>query len=112
MRKTPHDRVADDTHRAALLAPPIRVDDAALQHGPAGLEQLADGVQAELVEAAEGREIGVAEGSVGHVEVFRTVSVRTSILGRPRPRSGTDAPTSHPYAYTLNCESPISCRSA
>ena len=37
-------------------------------------------MQAELVEAAERGQIGCDEGSVEHVEVFRTVSVRTSIL--------------------------------
>ena len=45
-------------------------------------------LEAELVESAEGGQVGAGEagrrGSVGHVEVFRMGSVRTSILGRPR----------------------------
>jgi hypothetical protein len=43
-------------------------------------------------------------GSVGHVEVFRMGSVRTSILGRPRrlPRQRRAN-----RLYTLNCEEPV-----
>lgn len=44
------------------------------------LDPLADGVPAELVKAAERGEAGRGEGSVEHAEVFRMVSVGTSIL--------------------------------
>ncbi|WP_345038867.1 hypothetical protein, partial [Georgenia daeguensis] len=42
-------------------------------------------------------------GSVGHVEVFQMGSVRTPIIGRPRPLSG-DRRAHH--RYTVNCEEP------
>jgi hypothetical protein len=45
---------------------------------------LADGLEAEFVEAAEPGEAGRGEGSVEHVEVFRMGSVGTSILAGPR----------------------------
>jgi hypothetical protein len=47
---------------------------------------LPDHDKPELVQAAE-RQVRADEGSVGHVEVFRLGSVRTPILGRPRPSS-------------------------
>ena len=39
---------------------------------------------------------GRAKSSVNHVEVFRMGGVGTSILGRPRPSPGIDAPALHP----------------
>ena len=45
----------------------------------------------------------LADGSVGHVEVFQMAGVRTSILGRPRPLPG-DRRAASPY--TLICEEP------
>ena len=48
---------------------------------------LADDLEAELIEAGERGQVRASEGSVGHVEVFRMGSVRTSIFGRPRPPS-------------------------
>jgi hypothetical protein len=57
----------------------------------------------QLVEAAERSQVRAVEGSVWHVEVFRTGRVRTPIFGRPRPLPG------HRRAddlYTLNCEEP------
>ncbi|PZE23466.1 hypothetical protein [Curtobacterium sp. MCBD17_028] len=63
----------------------------------------AHGLDIELVEAAERGEVGQREGSVGHVEVFRTGSLRTSIIGGPRPRS---SPHSSHHGYTLVCEEP------
>ena len=41
-----------------------------------------------LVEAAELAQVRGREGSVRHVEVFRVGSVRTPIIGRPRPLPG------------------------
>ena len=49
-------------------------------------------LEAKLVEPAEGRQVRTGEagssGNIGHVEVFRMASVRTPIIGRPRPLSG------------------------
>jgi hypothetical protein len=42
---------------------------------------------------AEAVEIRAGESSVEHVEVFQVDGVGTSIIGRPRPLPGTDAPT-------------------
>lgn len=70
MGETARHAGAHDTLRAALQAPRIRVNDPAFEHRPVGREVLADDAKAELVEAAEGREIRVVEGSVGRVEVF------------------------------------------
>lgn len=65
--------------------------DAALEHRPIGVDALARDRQAQVVEVAEGREVGRGEGSVEQVEVFRTACVRTSILGDldPYPRPFT-----------------------
>ena len=50
-----------------------------------GLEALPDGFQTELIQTAEGGQVRTGEGSVRHVEVFPIGSVRTPIIGRPRP---------------------------
>jgi len=57
----------------------------------------------EIFETAERGQIGRGEGSVEHVEVFRTVSVGTSIL------EDLDAypPNAARPAYTLICEEPL-----
>jgi len=44
-----------------------------------GLEALPDGLQAELLQTAEGGQVRTGEGSVRHVEVFPMDSVRTPI---------------------------------
>ena len=81
VRERPGHRVTRHTLSAALPTPRIVVDDAALKYCPVGLEQLSDGFEAELVEAAERGEVRGRERRVVQVEVFRrTVSVRTSIL--------------------------------
>ncbi|BDZ62026.1 hypothetical protein GCM10025873_18170 [Demequina sediminis] len=83
------------TQRASTITAPVAdiVDhsDAALEHRPIGRDPLPSDRQAQVVEVAEGREIGRAEGSVRHVEVFRTVSLGTSILEDldPYPRPFT-----------------------
>jgi hypothetical protein len=62
-------------------APRVVIDDAALQHCPVWLEQLPDGLKAELVEAAERGQVRGRERRVVQVEVFRRMgSVGTSIL--------------------------------
>lgn len=48
---------------------------------------LADDGQAEVVEEAERGQVRSSEGTVKHVEDFRMVSVGTSTIERPRPRS-------------------------
>ncbi|WP_205754540.1 hypothetical protein, partial [Arthrobacter sp. CAU 1506] len=47
--------------------------------------------------------------SVGHVEVFRMGSVRTSIIGRPRPLSGNRRANA---IYTLDSDEPEMCLAA
>lgn len=59
------------TARERVGAPPLRLDDPALQHRPLGLEALPDCFKAELVQAAERGQIGRNKSRVGHVEVFR-----------------------------------------
>ena len=89
MRQTPRIRPSRQRLAAAAPAPRIRLSDPALDHRPIRVQTLADGHEAELVEAAEDREIRTRKGSVRHVEVFRQMaSVRTSIIGGPRPSSG------------------------
>ncbi|GAA1660432.1 hypothetical protein GCM10009791_04330 [Citricoccus zhacaiensis] len=90
------------------MAPVIWLHHPAGQHGPSGFQALADGYEAELVEAAELGQVTVVEGSVRHVEVFPMGSVRTSIIGRPRPlprhrRAATPGGT----IYTPICDEPV-----
>jgi hypothetical protein len=90
---------------AAAPTPPIELArlDPAGQHGSIGFEALTYHLQTELVEAAERAEIRAHEGSVKHVEVFQMGSVRTPIIGRPRP-SPSDRRAEN---YTLICEEPV-----
>ena len=80
MREPTHHGVSRDAFRAALPAPGIVLDDAALDHRPIRLEMLTYSLEAELVETAERGQAGRGEGSLEHVEVFRMGSVGTSIL--------------------------------
>lgn len=64
---------------------PVVLADSTFQPRAFGLQALARGGQAQSVELARGDEFRVAEGGVGHVEVLRMGSVRTSIIERPRP---------------------------
>jgi len=65
------------------------------------------GHETELVETAERGQIRAGEGSVRHVEVFQMVSVRTSILRRPRPLSShRRADTTTNLLYTLIWDEP------
>lgn len=72
---------------SAAVAPVIRFDHPAGQHGPAWFQALAGGHEAEFVQPAELGQVTVVEGSVRHVEVFQMACVGTSICGRPRPLS-------------------------
>ena len=106
MRQRPGDGAPRGRPRSAGPAPRILLGEPALQHRPRGSEPLADHDQAKLLEAGEGRQVGVIEGSVEHVEVFQMVSVRTSIIGRPRRLSRHRR--AHPAfrIYPLSCEEP------
>ncbi len=90
MRQPPDHGVAWRAFAATATAPLVRFDDPAREHRAVGLKTLARGYEAELVESAERGQVGTGEarlrGSVRHVAVFRMVSVRTSIFGRPRRR--------------------------
>lgn len=69
--------VARDAFAAAAATPLVVLDDAAAEDGTVRIESLAGDDEAELVESAEGRQIGVGErvravgdGRVGHVAVL------------------------------------------
>lgn len=77
---------------AAASTPTVELHDPTGEDGPIGLQTLPRDLEAKLVEPAEGRQVRTGEagssGNIGHVEVFQMGSVRTSIIGRPRPLSG------------------------
>ena len=98
------DTVTRDAFFTAATAPPILLGDPARQHRTIGSEALAGHLQPELVEAAEHGQIRAREGSVRHVEVFRMGSVRTPIIGRPRPLPRQRRAA---HLYTLICEEPL-----
>jgi len=103
VRQLPGDGVARHALAAATAAPLVGRSDSAGEHRAVGLEQLADDLQAEVVQAGERGQVRARKGSVEHVEVFRVAGVGTSIIGRPRPLpSGRRA---H-YLYTLICDEP------
>src|SRR5690349_9106912 len=89
--------VARDAFFPAAPAPPVLIGDPARQHRPVGFHALTGHRQTKFIEAAESGHISASEaratGSVVHVEVFRMGGVGTSIIGRPRPLPGNDAPT-------------------
>jgi hypothetical protein len=80
--------VAGKTLGTAPPTPPVGLYDPAGEDRPVGFESLSDDGEAEAIKPSEGGQVGPAEagrrGSVGHVEVFQMVSMRTSIFGRPR----------------------------
>ena len=98
----PSDRVTDGALAPAASTPRIRVHDPAGQDRPVGLKALPEGFQTELVEPAERGKVRAGECSVRRVEVFPVGSVRTPILGRPRPLPRHRRAAHH----TLNCEEP------
>lgn len=107
MGETPRVRPARERPATASPAPRVRLGDAALDHRAIRLEQLTDGHKTELVEVEEDGQVGGREGSVVHVEVFRRmVSVRASIIGRPRLSSGdrrAQPPTPSTATLLLTC---------
>jgi len=103
--------VARGALAATAATPLVRFDDGAGQYRPVRFEPLSHHGKAEAVESSEGGQIRAAEagrrGSVRHVEVFRMVRVRTSILGRPRLLPGhRRAERSADERYTVICEEP------
>jgi hypothetical protein len=76
---------AGECHAAAAPAQRTQLGVAALGHRTIPLEALADSYEAKIVQAAEHGHVRGRKGSVAHVEVFRMGSVRTSIIGTPRP---------------------------
>src|SRR5699024_3645314 len=84
----------------APSAPAVIGHDAAGQHRPIGLQPLAHDLQAEVIEASERGQVRGSEGSVRHVEVFPVGSVRTPIIGRPRPLSHERRADAHARLYT------------
>jgi len=91
----------------AATAPPVGLDHPASQHRPIGLQPLPDHDETKFVQAAERRQIRVVEGSVGHVEVFRMGSVRTSILGDLDPYPGTTATPSSAMSQFLSAQTEL-----
>lgn len=87
VRETSRGRPAGGGFRAATATPRVGFGSATLEHGPVVADVLPNNFEAELVEAAEHGQVRGGEGSVGHVEVFRMASVRTPIIGGPRPTS-------------------------
>jgi len=81
MREPAHDGAPRDALSAAPRTPPIRFNDAALDHRPVRLDPLPNSDKAKLVESAKRGQVRGCEGSVGHVEVFRLGGLGTSILG-------------------------------
>ena len=86
VRQSTRDRVPRHALDTALPTPRVVLDDAAFDRGPIRLDQLADGDEAELVEAAERGQVRGRESRVEHVEVFRD-GEREELpsSGRPRP---------------------------
>ena len=85
--------------------PLVRVENTTRQDRTSRLQPLPDDYQTQLVQAGERGEVRASEGSVRHVEVFRLGSLRTPIIGRPRPLPGRRRADRR---YTLDCEEPAS----
>lgn len=104
VRQPPHDGVAWEALAAAAATPLIGLDHTAGQHGAIRLESLPRHHQPEPIEASEGGQGRGSEGSVRHVEVFQMGSVRTPIIGRPRPLLRHRRAD---HLYTLDCDEPL-----
>jgi len=68
--------------------PLIGFHDPARQDRTIRLQALPHDLETKLIQTAEGTQVRTGEGSVRHVEVFPMDSVRTPIIGRPRPLPG------------------------
>ena len=106
--QTADDGIANDPVATAPSAPVIGGVGPAFKDGFVSGDVLAGAGQVEGVESAECREVRGRESRVGHVEVFRTDSVRTSIIGRPRRLSGQRLAVSWNHRSALSItKSPI-----
>jgi len=97
------DLPSSSQNRTVPSSPPEMIKSWPPSRPKAKARKLAHDPQAETVQPGERGHVGVSESRVGHVEVFRMGSVRTSILGGPRPLSGQRRART---SYTLNCEEP------
>lgn len=103
----PNNGVSREALAAAPSAPPIRLGHSTGQDSTLGLQALPRGLEPELVQAAERRQVRGGEGSVRHVEVFQMASVRTSIIRGPRRLPGQrHAVRNLACDCTLVCEEP------
>ena len=108
VRELPHDGVAGNAFSTAAVTPAITLEhvaglhDSARQHRVVIADLLPDHRQTEPIQQAERVEIRTAERRLRHVEVFRMGSVRTPIIGRPRPLPSDR----RAHRYTLNYEEP------
>jgi hypothetical protein len=85
VRQPPNHGVPRGSLAAAAAAPAVKLNHPAGQDRTIGLEPLPSDFQTELLKPAERGQVRAAKGSVRHVEVFQMGSVRTPIIGRPRP---------------------------
>ena len=109
VREQPRISPARKPLAATTPTPRIRLRNPALDHRPVRLKTLPHRDETELVQSAEHGQIRGRKGSVEHVEVFRQmVSVRTSIIGRPRPsppqrRAQPPTPSTAKSQLLLDC---------
>ncbi len=89
---------------AATLTSVVAGDNPAGEHRAIWFQELTGDLQTERVQPGERGQIRGRKSRVSHVEVFREDSVRTSIIGRPRPRSRLRRAD---LDYTVNCEEPL-----
>jgi hypothetical protein len=74
MRQSPHNRVPHLPLATASAAPPvvIGIDNPAFDDRPGRFDPLTGSDQTKVIKPAERGQVGRVEGSVRHVEVFRT----------------------------------------
>ena len=105
VRESARHSVAYHALAPAVPTPPVRLNDSALDDSAIRRQMLPDSVKSELIEPAERAQIGRDESRLGHVEVFRMGSVRTSIL---RETSTPIRPATRSGDHTLVREEPLS----
>jgi hypothetical protein len=103
VRQPPRRGIPWSAQFTASPAPLIIVNHPAFQDRPVRFQELAHDSQAQPVQPGKRGHIGLSESRVSHVEVFQMGSVRTSILGGPRPLTGQRRAST---SYTLNCDEP------
>ena len=85
VRQATRDGIARRSLTAAPAAPLIPLHDPAGQDRAVALETLPDNPKAKPIQPDECGQVRSNEGNVRHVEVFPIGSVRTPLIGRPRP---------------------------